>query len=248
MTQYTLWSSLFIAFSAPLAIFYFAASQNPKLVIMFVSSAFMWLLAALATSIVWNAIPPLQDDFWFIILVSVPIQESFRYLWWKMLRKSEKGLDTLSPDSKGAHTTRERIALVSGLGFGCMSGVLQTANMLDIMSGPGMVPARGCPSQNLFTLSSFVAGMLILLNTCWGVIAFKGWHITADMRRSALSDWRVFFVLLSHYTVSFITLNSNDAGSCEGTLIPIATILIICVIMAWRAAGMRLAPRAAAGA
>jgi hypothetical protein len=61
----------------------------------------------------------------------VPIQELFRYLWWKMLRcvwprpavttlisasshpasKSEKGLDTLSPDSSGVHTTRERIAL-----------------------------------------------------------------------------------------------------------------------------------------
>ena len=45
------------------------------------------------------------------------------------------------------------LLLVSGLGFGIMSGVLQTANMLDIMSGPGMIPSRGCSDQNLFVIS-----------------------------------------------------------------------------------------------
>lgn len=42
---------------------------------------------------------------------------------------------------------------VSGLGFGVMAAVLQTCNMLDIMSGPAMVPARGCGNQNLFIIS-----------------------------------------------------------------------------------------------
>lgn len=37
MTQMTLWSSLFIIFSLPLALVWFAARQNPKLIIMIVS-------------------------------------------------------------------------------------------------------------------------------------------------------------------------------------------------------------------
>lgn len=241
MTQLTLWGCLFIIFSMPLAVTYFNARQSPKLVIMIVSGAFMWLLAALATSILWVAVLPLQSDFWFPVLVSVPLQELFRWLWWKLLLKAEKGLKTLSPDDTGVRITRDRIALVSGLGFGIMSGVLQTANMLDIMSGPGMIPSRGCSDQNLFVISSVIAGMLIILHMMWGIIAFKGWHTCADMRKSAKFDWRVLYVIITHYTVALLTLNNDAHGSCAATIVPIALILILSTFVAYKVSGLKIA-------
>eukprot|EP00730_Choanoeca_flexa_P015921 TRINITY_DN7425_c0_g1_i2.p1 TRINITY_DN7425_c0_g1~~TRINITY_DN7425_c0_g1_i2.p1 ORF type:complete len:249 (+),score=22.59 TRINITY_DN7425_c0_g1_i2:88-834(+) len=240
MPQTTLWGCLFLIYSAPLAMFWFLVRKSPKLVIMLISSAFMWLLAAYASAIVWVAIPPLKDEFWFILAVSVLIQESFRYLWWRMLCKAEQGLRTLAPEN-GVIITRERIALVSGLGFGLMSVIIMTANMLDVMAGPGMIPSPGCPKQNLFVISSLIATMNLYLHVFWGIIAFRGW----DLKRQGTAylspgGWRVPFVVVAHAAASLLTLNNEEGGACAGTLVPLAALTVVSGFAAWYSANMKI--------
>lgn len=90
---------------------------------------------------------------------------------------------------------------VSGLGFGLMSIAMMTCNMLDIMTGPGMIPARGCSDVNFFTISALIAGAVVMLHAFWGVIAARTWE---QVRRSihiykwGLSfsiEWFFFFLL-----------------------------------------------------
>ncbi|EGD72198.1 hypothetical protein PTSG_00220 [Salpingoeca rosetta] len=233
MTQATLWGSLFIIFSMPLAIFWFVVRRSPKLVIVLVASAFMWLLAALLTGIIWIIIPPLQDDYWFVILISVPIQEAFRYFFWKMLHKAEKGLSTLTPDGDVV-ITREKLWFVSGLGFGVMSAVMMMSNMLDIMTGPGMVPARGCPDFNLFTISALVSAAIVMCHAFWGVIAGKAWEQRTISKSMFIPsrDWKLFFVLAMHYFVAFLTIDA-DKTTCVGFLLPIYGATLLCACTAW---------------
>eukprot|EP00055_Hartaetosiga_balthica_P000291 m.136178 g.136178 ORF g.136178 m.136178 type:complete len:243 (+) comp10480_c0_seq1:145-873(+) len=227
-----LFGSIFIIYSVPVAVFWFVLSRSSKLVITATAGAFMWLLSAFVSGIIWIAVTPLKNDFWFLLLVSVPIQELFRYLWWKVLHKAEKGLSTLSPDGNVV-ITREKMSLASGIGFGIMYGVMMSCNMLDIMSGPGMIPAPGCRGYNYFFISSLIVGANVIAHIMWGVIAFRAWeerlHGEGMIQKT---DWKILFVLLAHYGSSFATLNAvND--SCATVVIPIFFVLISSMIVAW---------------
>lgn len=57
-----------------------------------------------------------------------------------------------------------------------MSAVMMMSNMLDIMSGPGMVPARGCSDFNHFTISALISAAILICHAFWGVIAGKNWE------------------------------------------------------------------------
>ena len=88
-------------------------------------------------------------------------------------------------------------AAVSGLGFGLMSTVITMSNMLDMMSGPGMVPARGCDDMNLFTISSLISAAFCVCHTFWGVIAGKAW----EQVRSVYSCFVFLFVFFFFFCV-----------------------------------------------
>ncbi|EDQ89497.1 uncharacterized protein MONBRDRAFT_32302 [Monosiga brevicollis MX1] len=239
MTQMSLWGNIFIIYSAPLALFWFNVRKSSKLVIILISSAFLWLVAALLTAVVWVAVPPLKDDYWFALIASVLLQELFRYLWWRLLRRTEHDLSILSPDGDVV-ITREKLAMVSGLGYGLMSSTMMTCNLLDIMSGPGILAARGCTDHSHFTISSTTAAMIGLTHVFWGIIAFSGWDIRRA-RRGAWSsgDLRVLYVFFTHLFVSLLTLNNEHRGTCAGTMVPIALVMIASGIFAWFAAGVR---------
>merc|ERR1711916_286166 len=106
-----------------------------------------------------------------------------------------------------------------------MGAVILMANVLDVMAGPGMLPARGCPDHNLAVISAYTAGLFALLHTFWGVIAF--------------SDWKLAFVLASHLFASLLTLNNEDEGHCAGTLVPLSLQMVATGVLTWRIARMR---------
>lgn len=227
-----LFGSIFIIFSVPFAIFWLVVSKSSKLVIITVAASFMWLLSAFLTSVVWIAIPPLKDDLWFTILVSIPLQEVMRYLWWKILHKAEKGLSTLSPDGK-VTITHEKLALASGVGFGLMYGVIMSCNVLDIMSGPGMLPAPGCSDYNFFLITSIIVGCNVISHIFWGVIAANAWE-QRQLGSGTIQkvDWQVLFVVAAHYGASFVTLDSENS-SCVSVVVPVAVITALSGVIAW---------------
>merc|ERR1711916_366248 len=104
-----------------------------------------------------------------------------------------------------------------------MGAVILMANVLDVMAGPGMLPARGCPDHNLAVISAYTAGLFALLHTFWGVIAFSGFDERQENGGGIhFSDWKLAFVLASHLFASLLTLNNEDEGPCAGTLVPLS--------------------------
>ncbi len=98
----------FIAFGPPFAIFCLIIASDPIRIIILISrsvstqhfnyifyhyfnyflinSSFFWLLSLLLSSILWSSVVPLKDYLIFGVTFSVIFQESFRYLFYRVIR------------------------------------------------------------------------------------------------------------------------------------------------------------------
>lgn len=226
---------LSIAFALPATVFYFVVAPSAKLVILMFGSAFVWLVSALLTSIVWVAIVPLKEDNWFTLIFAVAFQEAARFGYWKLLKRAEVGLNTLADDGSG-DGSRDKQALVAGLGFSLMSTVMQFNSILTESSGPGGLPALGCPEYSLYTISALMAAAFGALNMMWSVIMSSGLE-EHHVGKGGLI--KIAYVVATHYVASFLTLNNDNGGECAGTLVPLYVMLIATVGYTWRITGIR---------
>ncbi|XP_046581663.1 gamma-secretase subunit Aph-1-like [Haliotis rubra] len=158
MTLMEFFGCTFIAFGPPLAMFVFTIARDPLRVIVLIAGAFFWLLALLISSILWYAVVPLQNDLAFGLVFSVIFQELFRFLFYKLLRRADEGLQKVSQTAQTENVTPKDIsnkhimAYVSGLGFGIMCGAFSLINVLADMVGPGTIGIHG--DSHLFFLTS----------------------------------------------------------------------------------------------
>lgn len=87
--------------------------------------------------------------------------------------------------------------LVSGLGFGIISGTFSLVNVLADATGPGTVGLHG--DSNLFFLTSALTTLcFILLHTAWGVLFFHA----LDKKKYLALVW----VVMSHLLVSLLVI------------------------------------------
>lgn len=223
---------LAIAFALPASLFYFIVSPSAKFVILMFGSAFMWLISALLTSIVWVAITPLKEDNWFSLIFAVAFQEGARYMYWRLLKRAEIGLNTLADDGSG-ESSRDKQALVAGLGFSLMSTVMQFNGILTESAGPGGLPSPGCTSYSMYTISAILAACFGALNILWSVILYRG----LEQHHTGQNGWyKIGFVVGAHYVAAFLTLNDDN---CAGTLVPLYGLLLITAGYTWKMSGLR---------
>ena len=144
-----------------------------------VGSAFMWLCAMLVTSIFWQieiaATKAVTTGTLFPIIFGVFFQEVFRYLYWKLLKKAEDGLNTLGDDGSG-RTSKAKQAMVAGLGFGVMSQIMQANIVIQAAAGPWTMetPGGSCPGYSIFFISSVTSALFGMMNISWSVIMYMG--------------------------------------------------------------------------
>ncbi|GAB1602750.1 gamma-secretase subunit Aph-1-like [Argonauta hians] len=202
-----------IAFGPPFAMFIFTIAPDPLRVIVLIASAFFWLLSLLFSSILWfvakeimNDSSRLRESLIIGLVFSVIFQELFRYLFYKMLRKADEGLQRVSQQGHNDKvrprdfTNKNVMAYVSGLGFGIMCGAFSLVNVLADMIGPGTVGING-DSPYFFLASAFLTLSFVFLHTFWGIICFFAW----DKKKYI---W-VAVVLFSHMLTSCVSYVNN---------------------------------------
>lgn len=183
-------------------------------------------------------VTPLKEDAWWSVFLAVPSQELFRFLFWKLLKRAENGMNIVGVDN-GHIITHEKIAFVSGVGYGSMSVAINFNIVLSSSSGPGTLTAPGCEGVSFFAVSAMIAMVFGILNICWSVIAhsgFEGRHASGK-----LFGWngiKIVFVIASHYFASYLTLNQKNGGSCAGTLVPLYVLMAVTVLCAYRVSGV----------
>ncbi|KAI5936830.1 Gamma-secretase subunit APH-1B [Manis javanica] len=210
MTAAVFFGCAFIAFGPALALYIFTIATEPLRVIFLIVGAFFWLVSLLFSSFVWfmagtitnNKDGPVQKYMLiFGVLVSVLIQEMFRFAYYKLLKKANEGLKSINPDETAP--SMRLLAYVSGLGFGIMSGVFSFVNTLSDSLGPGTVGIHG-DSPQFFLNSAFMTLVIILLHMFWGIVFFDG----CEKRKW----YALLVVLLTHLLVSALTFINPHYG------------------------------------
>lgn len=229
MTVMEFFGCAMIAFGPSAAMLAITIAKDPIRIIILISAAFFWLLSLLLSSILWNLVTPLKKNLSFGLVFSIIFQESFRFFFYKLLRKAEVGLkkvQEVGADGAVVSSNRSTLAYVAGLGFGLMSGLFSLINVLADSVGPGTVGLNGKDSHYFFLASAFTTLAFTLLHTFWGVIYFH-----ALDNRSYL---KIAFVCLSHLLVSCLTLlNPTYLAS----IIPAYTVTFISAVLAYQSAG-----------
>ncbi|KAK7098121.1 gamma-secretase subunit Aph-1-like [Littorina saxatilis] len=239
MTIMEFFGCTFIAFGPPFAMFLFTIARDPLRVIVLIASGFFWLLSLLLSSLLWFAVVPLRDKLVFGLVFSVMFQEAFRFLFYKLLRKADDGLQKVSQVTEAEHVTPRDIsnkhimAYVSGLGFGILSGAFSIVNVLADMAGPGTIGILG-DSPYFFLASAFLTLCFILLHTFWGILFFNG----LDKKRY----WMIAYVVGTHMLVSCLTLLNKPTQSQPeplylASIIPGYLVLLVTGVLAFRTAG-----------
>ncbi|XP_039174503.1 gamma-secretase subunit APH-1A isoform X3 [Crotalus tigris] len=195
--------------------------------------AFFWLVSLLLASLVWFISIHLSDQenkrlqhllLMFGATVSVLLQEAFRFAHFKLLKKADEGLVTISEDGRSPISTKQ-MAYVSGLSFGIISGVFSVINILADSIGPGTVGIHG-DSPYYFITSAFLTMALVFLHTFWGVVFFDA----CETRRY----WKLALVVVSHLVISGLTFLNPYY---EASLIPIFLITVSTGVWAFFTAG-----------
>ncbi|XP_050434317.1 gamma-secretase subunit Aph-1 [Adelges cooleyi] len=215
----------FTAFGPALSMFFITIMNDPVRVIILIASSFFWLLSLLLSSILWFLFP-LKHQVWFGVLISVLVQELFRYFLYLLLRKAERGLKRFATHSLVSNN-KHMLSYVSGLGFGIMSGLFSLINILAEVGGPGTMGLRGGNSAFCVVSSVFTA-LTIFLHVFWEVLFFHG--LNTDNKNL------IFYVIGSHLTVSEITL-LNQYNYYTLTLFVVFSITLGSGLYAFKTAG-----------
>eukprot|EP00794_Sanderia_malayensis_P016805 gene16805-18501_t len=223
MTTLMFFGCSFLSFGPALALFVFTVAPDAQQVIVLITSAFFWLLALFLSSALWLIVSPLKSYLIFGVTFSVLFQELFRLAFWKILKKAEIGLISIT----GNHSPLRKLRFHYGLGFGMMSGLFAMVNVLADITGPGTVGLHG-DYRNFLVVTALLTNCFVLLHTCWGILCYDGLEKKCWIRLSS--------VLISHLLVSLLTI-LNGKGLYVVPLVVNHLVLLFYIGWAVKVAG-----------
>jgi anterior pharynx defective protein 1 len=222
-------SCALMAYGPIITLYGMTVAGDAQFVILSLTSAFFWLLSIFLTGIMWFLITPLQNTHVATIGYSVFWQELFRWLYYLMYAKAEKGLQTTAKDP-AFRFNKQMFAFVSGLGFGLAYGLITYVTLLVHSAGPGTLFSQSCPGMSLPFISALSTCLTSLLHVSWMMIAFEGYWSRSVVGRYG----RIAWVVLSHYGASYASLlnSSSIANGCIYSNVILLALLIVCSVMA----------------
>ena len=191
-----------IAFGPIFAFFYRIVLKRPQLTILAVASSFFWLLSLLLSSLVCS-IPSLIEITWLVAVLSVLIQEGFRYLFVKLYFYAfEKVKFKLAGTRDILPLNDLSAAIASGVGTGTIYTLIMYGQVGSYtLTEPGTIYREICPSMSLYLTTALLCCFFSLLHVMLMVLAFHAY------RRQ--SQFGGAIVLILHMAASFISFRTQ---------------------------------------
>ncbi|XP_060057743.1 gamma-secretase subunit APH-1A isoform X2 [Erinaceus europaeus] len=148
----------FVAFGPAFALFLITVAGDPLRVIILVAGAFFWLVSLLLASVVWFILVHVTDrsdarlQYGLLIFgaaVSVLLQEAFRFAYYKLLKKADEGLASLSEDGRSPISIRQ------------MAYAFLTAAIILLHTFWGVVFFDACERRRYWALGLVVGSHLL---------------------------------------------------------------------------------------
>ncbi|CAG12490.1 unnamed protein product, partial [Tetraodon nigroviridis] len=159
MTAAVFFGCTFIAFGPAISLFVFTIAREPLRVIFLIAGAFFWLVSLLLSSLVWFISVQISDKdsaaqqkglLIFGVVLSVVLQETFRFAYYKLLKKANEGLLTLSQEETMPISTRQ-------LAYAFMTMAIILLHMFW-----GVVFFDACEKQRWWAVAAVVISHLIV--------------------------------------------------------------------------------------
>uniref|UniRef100_A0A671MWD1 Gamma-secretase subunit APH-1 n=1 Tax=Sinocyclocheilus anshuiensis TaxID=1608454 RepID=A0A671MWD1_9TELE len=219
MTLAVFFGCAFIAFGPSFSLFVFTVAKDPLRVIILIAGAFFWLLSLLLSSLVWFIAVKASNSqdlglqrglLMFGVFFSVLLQEVFRFVYYRLLRKANEGLAAISDDDGSAISVRQ-MAYVAGLGFGIMSGAFSMINVLSDSLGPGTVGIFGDSQYYFITAGELLQSLMghdlfIQLSDDVYISISKKWLVLWSRVTYVLQSWCWACRPSGHHSCSYLTL------------------------------------------
>ncbi len=171
---------LLMTFSPILSLFLFMISKRAQLVIISLTSAFIWLCSILFTATLWTIIPGLKNSIYTTLPLSILIQESSRYLFFRLYLKGEDAIHrmVLESESKAQLPLNDiTSSIAAGVGFALMQSLMMYGTVLAAsLDGQGAAFSNACPSLPLVFLSGLFALAFSIMNVAWMVMGFYAYR------------------------------------------------------------------------
>lgn len=196
------WGSAFIGFAPFVCFFCQIVFPKPELLIVSITAAFFYMLAASAASLCWYILDPTigLDSPLSAIIPGVLFQFIFRCLFVTVYHKVENVIEASIQNSKeddnddnsstddGVQNSKNRLVLndaacgvAAGVGFGGMHAILMFGSLIaSETSDVGILYQPSCPKVPALTVSSMNAFCFFFLDVFWMLFTFFG------MRRRVL--------------------------------------------------------------
>lgn len=215
-------------------LYFMTVAGNAQFVILSMTAAFFWLISVFLGGILWYVMYPLRDWHALTIGYFVVFQELFRWFYYLLYAKAEKGLFTTAKDPN-FRLNKPLFAFVSGLGFGLVYALITYVTLLVHAAGPGTLYSQSCPGMSLPFVGAISTCLISLLHVAWMLIAFDGYWSTGMVGRYG----RVAWVVLSHFAASYASMlnNSTIALGCVYSNV----ILLVLLVASGGLAGWSLA-------
>jgi len=197
-----------LAYSLPAAVFFLLIARRAQLVIVMLAAAFFWMMSFTFSSLIWSAIPPLQQSSygWALVPVSVLVLEAVRVVFVRLYFRSERSFSVVSINAIVFPLVDLYSAIAAGVGFGACHSIMLYGTIIAHAHGPGELLNDRCPSYNAFVAAACSALLYNVLHITLMILAFDAYRTMHPLKISAL--------ILLHAAAGAFSILSNVSNGC----------------------------------
>ncbi|XP_030620773.1 gamma-secretase subunit Aph-1b isoform X2 [Chanos chanos] len=189
MTASVFFGCTFIAFGPAIALFLFTIARDPLRVIFLIAGAFFWLVSLLLSSLVWFVTVQMSNResaaqqkglLIFGVVLSVLLQEAFRFGYYKLLKKANEGLLVLSQEETMPISIRQ------------LAYAFMTLAMILLHTFWGVVFFEACEKERWGSLAAVVLSHLLVSCLTFANPHYEGSLIPTYIILSLMATWAFF--------------------------------------------------------
>eukprot|EP00245_Coleochaete_scutata_P003433 TRINITY_DN1505_c0_g3_i1.p1 TRINITY_DN1505_c0_g3~~TRINITY_DN1505_c0_g3_i1.p1 ORF type:complete len:263 (-),score=13.09 TRINITY_DN1505_c0_g3_i1:54-842(-) len=212
MTAVAFTGYLLLGLGPGIVFFWTVIAPKSLLILLSLTSAFVWLIALMIIAALWRGLLPLGSSvgpYVPLLLTAVAIQEVVRFGCWKIYVKLEVALEGIASKRQCASLSvidRIQMLLAIGWGHGGVHSAIFFLSLLTPALGPATFYVDACPQLPLFLVAALMSLAFLVIHTFSTLIAFDGYSQQGLLRKA--------FVPTMHLTAALLSLVNFVPSGC----------------------------------
>mmetsp|Transcript_14238 Transcript_14238/g.30672 ORF Transcript_14238/g.30672 Transcript_14238/m.30672 type:complete len:273 (-) Transcript_14238:1022-1840(-) len=203
--------NLFLSLSATLVWGGYVVIPRPHLFITATISACFYIFAQMLASALWFAIPPLKQEYPWVLFLTVTIQELMRWLMFTVFNWMSRYGEGVKAFLRDGTINRLQTGFAVGVGYALLSVLISyTAVVADNYWFDQSIYMPACPEINVFVAGAALALAFSIMHMA---LALLVWPMYALRRYIGVA---VVYVL--HLGTTMAALGNRNQGGCTYTM------------------------------